>query len=449
MWGERNLSELLIRKILYKSANVAVIGLGYVGLPLAVELARTGFKVFGIDISDEKLEIINSGKSYLTDICNKEVETVLNKHLFVGNDFSILSSVDVICICVPTPLNKTKDPDLSFIKAVMEKVVQFIDLEVLVILESTVYPGATEELIANVIEEQKQFKVGKDFFVCFSPERIDPGNISFRTKNTPRIIGGITHSCLELGRAFYSSFIDQVITVSSTQTAEMTKLLENIFRSVNIALINELAVEADSMGINIWEVIYAASTKPFGYMPFYPGPGIGGHCIPLDPMYLSWKARSLNYNNRFIELANDINGNMPRYVIGQIGDILNNEGKCLRNSKIFLIGLAYKKDVNDIRESPALEVFKLLEEKNAEVSYYDPYVKSFIHGKEVRYSENLTIANLKRADLVVITTDHSNIDYQFILDNAQIVYDTKNTTKNCRGDNIILIGRDKRLPIER
>ncbi|MCT4595273.1 MAG: nucleotide sugar dehydrogenase [Anaeromicrobium sp.] len=431
---------MLENKILNINAKIAVIGLGYVGLPLAVELANIGFKVFGIDIAEDKVESLKSGKSYVIDVKDQSIRRLINKNLFVSKDYSVISNMDVIIICVPTPLNKTKDPDITYINFVVEKIVKYMREETLIILESTTYPGTTEELIVNVIESEKNFKVGKEFFVCFSPERVDPANKNFNIKNTPKIIGGSTSTCLELGSTLYGLFIEKIIKVRSTRVAEMTKLLENIFRSVNIALVNELTHMSDRMGINIWEVIEAASTKPYGFMSFQPGPGIGGHCIPLDPMYLSWKAKTLDFYSRFIELASDINGNMPRYVMNQIIDILNDEEKSAKNSNILIIGLAYKKDIDDLRESPAIEIFKLLKDKGANVSYYDSYVSYFYNENEIIYSQELTKENLQKADLVAIITDHSSIDYQFIINNSKIVYDTRNVTKKCEGDNIILLG---------
>lgn len=430
----------LQEKFLNKQANVAVIGLGYVGLPLALEMARTGYKVYGIDVSQKKVELLKSGRSYLIDVQDDEVQNLINNQFFPTSDFSILEKMDAISICVPTPLNKSKEPDVSYINAVTDKLVQFMSTDTLVVLESTTYPGTTEELIINVIEEKRELRVGNDFYMCYSPERVDPGNRQYNTKNTPKVIGGATPACLELGVSLYSSFLDHLVPVSSTKVAEMVKLLENTFRSVNIALVNELTLMCDRMGINVWEVIDAAATKPFGYMPFYPGPGIGGHCIPLDPMYLSWKAKTFDFYNRFIELASDVNGNMPRYVLHQISEILNEAEKSIKGSKILLIGLSYKKDVDDLRESPALEIFRLLRQKGSDVSYHDPYVPQYQNGDDIYYSQDLTAENLRNTDLVVIATDHSNIDYQFVIDHSKIIYDTRNVTKSFRASNTILLG---------
>lgn len=431
---------MLRDKIINYKAKIAVIGLGYVGLPLAVELGKIGFNVYGIDIDNDKLQKLKSGKSYVADVKDHSIKKLINKNLTVCNDYSIISAVDVIIICVPTPLNKTKDPDVTYINAVVEQITKYMTEETIIILESTTYPGSTEELIVKVIEQAREMEVGEDFYVCFSPERIDPGNTRYNIRNTPKIIGGSTSACLEIGTMLYGLFIEDIIQVSSTKVAEMAKLLENIFRSVNIALVNELTQMADRLGINFWEVLEAASTKPYGFMSFRPGPGIGGHCIPLDPIFLSWKAKSFDFYSRFIDLATDINRNMYRYVISQIADILNKEEKSIKNSSILLIGLSYKKDVDDIRESPAIEVYKLLKEKGADVCYYDPYVPSCNIDNEIIYSKELTIENLRKLDLVVIITDHSTIDYQLIINHSKVIYDTRNVTKDYKGDNIILLG---------
>lgn len=435
---------MLMENILNRNVKIAVIGLGYVGMPLAVALANSGFDVLGIDTAEEKINILKSGKSYIIDITDPAIEKIINRKLFVGSDFSVISEAGVIIICMPTPLKKTGEPDVSYIEAAVDKVAEYMKEGSLVILESTTYPGSTEELVVNVLESRRNFEVGKDCFVCYSPERIDPGNRYFSVRNTPKVIGGITEKCLEAGRAVYGTIIDEIIPVSSTRTAEMVKLLENTFRSVNIALVNELAQMCGRMGINIWEVIDAASTKPFGFMPFYPGPGTGGHCIPLDPIYLSWRGKAFNFNNRFIELASDINNNMPQYVVSRITDILNGKNKPVGDSGIFLIGMSYKKDVGDLRESPALKIFLLLKEKRARVIYHDPYIPCFTESGEVFHSQKLDEENLRNSDLVVITTDHSNIDYQFVVNNSRLVFDTRNAAKNCTGGNIILLGVEKK-----
>ncbi|MBF0705627.1 MULTISPECIES: nucleotide sugar dehydrogenase [Bacillales] len=424
------MKEALLTKFETGNARVGVIGLGYVGLPLAVEMAQKGFEVYGIDVSKEKMDILNNGKSYVMDISDNQVEAIIGKNFFPGDDFSVISKLDAVSICVPTPLAKTKEPDVSYINAVVEKLVEFMTEGTLVVLESTTYPGTTDELIKAVIEEKTSFRAGEDFFLCFSPERVDPGNQQFNTKNTPKVLGGATKPCLELGVSLYSSFLENIVPVSSTSVAEMVKLLENTFRSVNIGLVNELTMMCDRMGINAWEVIDAAATKPFGYMPFYPGPGIGGHCIPLDPAYLSWKAKMFNFYNRFIELASDVNGNMPRYALNQAADILNDNEKSIKGSKIFILGMAYKKNIDDLRESPALEIYRLLEDKGAHVYYHDPFVSSFKNGEEVVYSVELNDQNLDDADLVVIATDHTTVDYDYVIDRSKLIYDTRNVTKN-------------------
>lgn len=434
------MSGILKEKLINKEAKIAVIGLGYVGLPSAIELARVGFNVYGIDISTKKVESLKQGKSYISDIDDNYISALINKKLFVYNDFSILSEADAIIICVPTPLNDSKEPDVSYIVNAANEIEKHIKKDTLVVLESTTYPGTTEELIINVIEQKRNFKIGEDFFACYSPERIDPGNKKYNVKNTPRVIGGFTETCLELGTILYSTFLEKVIPVSSLKTAETVKLFENTFRSVNIALVNELAQMLERMKLNVWEVLDASATKPFGFMPFYPGPGIGGHCIPLDPMYLSWEAKKSNFYNRFIETSKDINDNMPRYIISQINDILNNAKKPIKGSNIFIIGIAYKKDVNDLRESPALDVIRLLTEKGGNIMYYDPYIPSLRYADKVILSEKLNKENLRNSDLVVILTDHTNIDYQFIIDNSKIIYDTKNITSKYNGDNISLLG---------
>jgi UDP-N-acetyl-D-glucosamine dehydrogenase len=429
-----------MKKFTDKSAKVAVIGLGYVGLPLAIEIANKGFEVFGIDLNKDKIDCLNSGKSYILDVNDELINRHIGKNLFVGHDYSIISEVDSVIICVPTPLNEMKEPDLSYVKLAMENVIEYLDEGTLIVLESTTYPGTTEDLIVKVIEENLGFKVGNNFFVCNSPERVDPSNSMFFISNTPKVIGGSTLNCLEVGSVFYNTFIEKVVPVSSTKVAEMSKLIENTFRSVNVALINELTIMSECMGISIWEVIEAASSKPFGYMPFYPGIGVGGHCLPIDPIYLSWKARTFDYNSRFIELTREINESMPQYAVNQIANILNSIEKSIKNSSILIIGLTYKKDTNDLRESPSLKLLHLLKEKGAKVVYHDPYVPSLEYNNEILYSHKLDKHDLSMFDIVVITVNHSNLDYQFIVNNSKIVYDTKNATQKCKGENIILIG---------
>jgi UDP-N-acetyl-D-glucosamine dehydrogenase len=419
----------LLEKIERREATVSVIGLGYVGLPLAVEFAKEGYRVVGIDLDKEKVRLLNSGVSYIPDISTEEVKPLVEKGLLCAtDDYSAIRNVDAISICVPTPLRKTKDPDMSYVVAATEKIAEFCHPGLLIVLESTTYPGTTDELVIPTIVKNG-FEVGKDVFICFSPERIDPGNQSYQVRNTPKIMGGATPACTEIAVALYSKAIDKVIPVSSTGAAEMVKLLENTFRSVNIGLVNEMAVMCDKLGVDVWEVIEAASTKPFGFMTFYPGPGLGGHCIPIDPLYLSWKLKTLNYTARFIELASEVNSQMPLYVVGKVVDALNSVRKSVNGSKVLILGAAYKRDINDIRESPALDVIKLLQERGAEVSYHDPYIPDLHHeGIELR-SVDLTADALHGSDCVVIVTDHSVFDYDWVASEALIIVDSRNALK--------------------
>lgn len=428
-----NAADILIKKIKERSAKVAIIGLGYVGLPLSVELARQGFTVTGFDISKKKVDLLNSGKSDIDDIPNSAVaEIVKNKKFKATTDWSLIKDMDTVSICVPTPLSKTKDPDVSYILAALDSIKNHLKNGSLVVLESTTYPGTTEELILPILSENKK-QVGKDFFLAFSPERVDPGNINFTTKNTPRVVGGITPACTETAKVFYEQTISNIYTVSSTQSAEMVKLLENTFRSVNIGLVNEVALMCDRLGLDVWEIIDAAATKPFGFMPFYPGPGLGGHCIPIDPHYLSWKLKSLNYSARFIELAGDVNSHMPEYVVDRIANLLNDRlAKSINKSKIVALGVAYKRDIQDMRESPALDVIKLLEDKGAKVQYNDPYVPSFYIDAKTYKSSKFSAKLLQDADLVIILTDHTDYDYEFIVKNSKAIFDSRNATKHVK-----------------
>ncbi|MFQ5499061.1 MAG: nucleotide sugar dehydrogenase, partial [Candidatus Zixiibacteriota bacterium] len=391
--------------------------------------------VTGFDISKKKVDTINSGRSDIDDVSDGSVDKAVQSKRFKATiDPKKLSKMDVISICVPTPLSKTKDPDVSYILSAVEWVRQYMKKGSLVVLESTTYPGTTEELILPILE-QSGMKVGSEFFVAFSPERVDPGNVRFTIKNTPRVVGGITPACTRVAKVFYEQTIASVHAVSSTQAAEMVKLLENTFRSVNIGLVNETALMCDRLGLDVWEIIDAAATKPFGFMPFYPGPGLGGHCIPIDPHYLSWKLKSLNYYARFIELAGDINSHMPEYVVDRIARLLNDRFACsLNKSNIVILGVAYKRDIKDIREAPALDVINLLEDKGARVKYNDPFVPNFEWNKNRHCSVPLTKSLLKRADLTIILTDHSQYDYQWIVDNARAVFDTRNATKAVKKD---------------
>lgn len=429
-------------KLLQRKAVIGVIGLGYVGLPIAVELASKGYTVIGIDINEQRVSQLKRGESYIIDVSSEEIAAVIGSKLLVSTDFKRVEKTDCILICVPTPLNEYKEPDVSYIVNVMDNIIPYIPKEVLIVLESTTYPGTTEDLITKRIEKEKGWEKGKDFYVCYSPERVDPGNPSFYVSNTPKVIGGETENSLELGSILYRSFIDKVRCVSSTKVAEMSKLLENTFRCVNIAMINEMAMMCEKMNIDIWEVIEGASTKPFGFMPFYPGPGIGGHCIPLDPLYLSWQAKKYDYFNRFIELATDINSNMPRYTITQIESLLNAKGKCIKGSKVLLLGITYKKDIDDLRESPALKVYDLLLSKGAMLTFYDSYAKQFRREEEIVYSVDLTEEILGQMDLVVILTEHSNIDYKWVHKHAKLIFDTKNAMKGIKSDKLFKLGQN-------
>lgn len=425
--------SVLMKKLQARTAKAGVVGLGYVGLPLSIELAHAGFDVTGFEISQAKVKLLNGGKSDIDDIPDSEVKNAVQSKKFKATvDFKLIKEMDTVSICVPTPLSKTKDPDVSYILAALDSIKPYIKKGALVVLESTTYPGTTEDLILPILSEGNR-KAGKDFFLAFSPERVDPGNPIYTTKNTPRVVGGITADCTKIAKTFYEQTIPNIHTVSSTQAAEMVKLLENTFRSVNIGLVNEVALMCDRLGLDVWEIINAAATKPFGFMPFYPGPGLGGHCIPIDPHYLSWKLKSLNYYARFIELAGDINSHMPEYVIDRIGQMLNDRyAKALKKSKILVLGVAYKRDIKDMRESPALDVIKLLEDKGAIVSYNDPFVPTFEWNQTKHKSVELTNQTIKNADLVVITTDHTQYDYDMIVQNAKAVFDSRNATKNVK-----------------
>jgi len=429
----------LREKIKNKSAKVGIIGLGYVGLPLAMEFAKEGFSVVGIDVSREKVDKLNQGENYIIDVNDNDLKWAIEKRLFrATTDYSVIKDVDAISICVPTPLRKTKDPDVSFIIAATEELAKFIHKDLIIILESTTYPGTTRELVLPILE-RSGLKVGGDFYLAFSPERVDPGNPIYKTKNTPKVLGGITKNCTEMAKLLYEQIIEKVVPVSSTESAEMVKLLENTFRSINIGLANEMALMCDRLGVDVWEIIEAAGTKPFGFMKFYPGPGLGGHCIPIDPFYLSWKMKLLNYNAKFIELAGEINSSMPEYVVTLVADGLNMKRKTINGSKVLIIGVSYKKDIDDTRESPALDVMKLLEARGANLEYHDPFVERIVlNGKELR-SVDIDENKLKSYDAVVIITDHSNIDYQMIQKYSSIVVDTRNAIKG-RYENVLKLG---------
>jgi UDP-N-acetyl-D-glucosamine dehydrogenase len=422
----------LKEKILQRKAVAGVIGLGYVGLPLALEFCKAGFQVIGFDVNINRVNAINQGGSYIQDVSPEAVQAaVQQKRLLASTDFSLLKEIDAVSICVPTPLRKTKDPDISYIVAAVDQITRYLHKGQLIVLESTTYPGTTDEVILPELSKTG-LKVGEDFYLAFSPERVDPGNTRFTTRNIPKVIGGITPRCTEMAMTLYQQIIEKVIPVSSTKTAEMVKLLENTFRSVNIALVNEIALMCDKLGIDVWEVINAAATKPFGFMPFYPGPGLGGHCIPLDPFYLAWKLKTLNYTARFIELAGEINAFMPNYVISKVAGVLNDKERSVKNSKILIIGVAYKNDVNYIRESPALDIIRLLEKQGAKVYYHDPYIPEITEEGITLKAVNLTESLLAEMDCTVIVTDHSAYDYQWLVDHSNIVIDTRNATKNVR-----------------
>lgn len=422
----------LLNKIKSKDIKIGIIGMGYIGLSLAVEFAKNGFKVIGIDIDKDKINKLNRGKSYILDVeDNILLNLIKNKTLTATNDYNILKELNAIIICVPTPLSKTKTPDISYIIAALKEVKKYLQKSQIIILESTTYPGTTREIILPELESTG-LKAGKDFFLAFSPERIDPGNKKYTIKNTPKVIGGITPTCTELSKTLYKQIIDNVVPVSSAESAEITKLLENTFRAVNIALANEIAIMANKLDVNVWEIIDAASTKPYGFMSFYPGPGIGGHCIPIDPIYLSWKLKTLNYNAKFIELASSINSYMPNYVIEKIINILNKYKKSVNDSKILILGIAYKKDINDYRESPALEIMEKLYNLGAQIYYNDEYIPELYFKNKEIYSTKLNKKILTKADCVVIITDHSYYDYKWIVENASVILDTRNATEHIK-----------------
>jgi UDP-N-acetyl-D-glucosamine dehydrogenase len=415
-------------------AIVGVVGLGYVGLPLALEFAKTGLKVIGLDVVEEKVAEIAAGRSYVQDVPTEELEPLVKEGLIEAtSDFDRLSECDAISICVPTPLGKTKDPDLSYVISATESVTERLRAGQLVLLESTTYPGTTEEVVLPTLEKSG-LEIGKDFFLAFSPERVDPGNPVYGVKNTPQVVVGVTPTCTELAAALYNRSIDTVVPVSSPASAETAKLLENTFRSVNIGLVNEIAIMCDRMGIDVWEVIDAAATKPFGFMRFYPGPGLGGHCIPIDPLYLSWKLRTLDYKARFIELAGEVNSEMPSYVLSKIVTGLNDHRKAVNGSKVLVVGVAYKKDIDDTRESPAFDIINLLKARGAEVAYHDPFVPKLKINGEVLESVALESDSY---DCAVITTDHSGIDYGKVVKDFPLVIDTRNATREFPSDHVV------------
>lgn len=440
--------NILLKKINDKSAVVGIIGLGYVGLPLGLEFIESGYSIIGFDIDEKKIPVLKAGESYIKHINGNRIQKAVDTGRFdVTSDFSRLSEADTIIICVPTPLDEHREPDMSYIVDTAETIQKYLRPGQLVTLESTTYPGTTEEILLPLFESapfaqnsklppltkggdtEGGYEVGKDFFLAFSPEREDPNNPNYTTKTIPKVIGGVTPDCLEVSKALYDAVLDQTVAVSSPRAAEATKLLENIYRSVNIALVNELKMVFHRMDIDIWEVINAASTKPFGYHPFYPGPGLGGHCIPIDPFYLTWKAREYEVNTKFIELAGEINTYQPYYVVTRTMEILNDHGKSLKGSKVLLLGVAYKKNIDDMRESPSLKLIEILRSKGAEVDYNDPYVSKLPATRKYNYDMNsveLTKENLTKYDLILLSTDHDDYDYEFIIQNSKLVIDTRN-----------------------
>jgi len=429
-------AQKLKQKLESHTAEVGVIGLGYVGLPLAVEFARAGFHVTGIDVLEHKVEQLNRGVSYVQDVPTEVLAPlVASGKLTATTDFSVLETLDTVNIAVPTPLRKTKDPDMSYVVAASQQVAKYAHPGLLVILESTTYPGTTSELVLPMIEREG-LKVGQEFFLCFSPERVDPGNPKFQTLNIPKVVGGTTPACTELAAMFYRQALETVVPVSSTEVAEMVKLLENTFRMINIGLVNELAMMCDRMGINVWEVIEAAATKPFGFMPFYPGPGLGGHCIPIDPFYLSWKTKQAGIEARFIDLAGYINGQMPHFAVDKVQNALNDHSKPLKGSKVHVLGVAYKRDIDDVRESPALDIIHLLKQRGATVTYSDSYVPK-LHGDGLNMESQDALTSAAAADCVMVVTDHSDVDYAKLLEVSKLIVDTRNAFKKFQSEKIV------------
>ncbi len=415
-----------------KMAVLGVIGLGYVGLPLAVEKAMAGYKVIGFDIQPQKVDMVNDGVNYIGDVVDEDLRAIVKQGMLSAtNDFSRIGELDAVSICVPTPLDLYQQPDISYVKSTAETIAKYMHKDMLIVLESTTYPGTTEELVKPILE-RTGLKCGEDFYLAFSPERVDPGNLIYNTKNTPKVVGGVTSECTEIAAILYENILEaEVFRASSPAVAEMEKILENTYRNINIGLINELAILCDKMNINIWEVIEAAKTKPYGFQAFYPGPGLGGHCIPLDPYYLSWKAREYGFHTSMIESSMMINDRMPEYCVERAGRILNRVKKPLNGSRILILGVAYKQDINDYRESPALKVIEHLDERGAEVIFYDPHIQEYRHEGKARKGEQALTADLiKSADLVIVTTAHTTVDYEFVQKHAKLIFDTKNAMKN-------------------
>jgi UDP-N-acetyl-D-glucosamine dehydrogenase len=422
------IKDALLLSLRDHSAKIGILGLGYVGLPLAAAFGAAGFQVIGIDPDPRKANTLNKGQSYVQDVSDEQIARLLELgKLFATTDFSALRDCDAVSICVPTPLRKTGDPDMSFILSATEELAKYIHPGMIVVLESTTYPGTTREVLLPKLGKEKGLVVGKDFFLAFSPERVDPGREDWNTFNTPKVIGGITEECSEVAAAWYSEALKTVVPVSSAETAELSKLLENTFRMINIGLVNELAIMCERLGVDVWEVIDAAASKPFGFMKFTPGPGLGGHCIPIDPLYLSWKMKAFQYNARFIELAADINTNMPRYVVSRVIDAFNDRGKTLKGSRCLVLGAAYKPDIDDIRESPALDVIGLLQKKGAQVEYHDPFIPRLRTHDDIEMESVPDVMEaVRQSDCVVIITNHSEYDYNAILKEAKFIFDSRN-----------------------
>jgi UDP-N-acetyl-D-glucosamine dehydrogenase len=438
---DASLEARLLARFADRSATIGVIGLGYVGLPLAMEFADAGFRVVGYDVSERVTSLLGHGGSHVQDIAPGRVQAHVESHRFIATtDESMLAAADAISIAVPTPLAKTRDPDMQYVIAAADAIARQVKAGTLIVLESTTYPGTTRELLQSRLEA-RGFVVGEDVFLAFSPERVDPGNPVWNTRNTPKVVGGITPACTRVATTLYQTCLETVVPVSSPETAELVKLLENTFRSVNIALVNEMALVCDRLGVDVWEVIDAAATKPFGFMKFTPGPGIGGHCIPLDPHYLAWKMRQLNYKTRFVDLASEVNSAMPEFVVDRVASALNDVRKPVRGSRILVLGVAYKRDIDDMRESPALDVIRLLEARGAEVVFHDPHVPHFRDDGHEHSGVELTDEELERADAAVIVTDHRAVDYQRVVDKTQLVVDTRNVTAGLRS------GRARVLPL--
>ncbi|MDD3700321.1 MAG: nucleotide sugar dehydrogenase [Bacteroidales bacterium] len=437
------MKQTLLDKIARREIIVGVVGLGYVGLPLAVEKAKAGFKTIGFDIQDKKVDMVNAGHNYIGDVVDEDLSTLVQQGMLSAtNDFSFISEVDFVAICVPTPLDIYQQPDISYVRSSTQAIAQYMKRGAMVVLESTTYPGTTEELIKPLLEEGSGMQCGTDFYLGFSPERVDPGNLIYKTKNTPKVVGAIGQDALEVIAAMYSAVLDSAVhTVSTPAIAEMEKILENTYRNINIGLVNELAILCHKMNINIWEVIDAAKTKPYGFQAFYPGPGLGGHCIPLDPYYLSWKAREYGFHTSMIESSMMINDRMPEYTVERAANILNRFKKPLNGSNILILGVAYKKDIDDYRESPALKVIELLEEKGAQVKYFDPHIEKYRYKGITKKGEpNLSANLLEEADLVIITTSHSVINYELVQRHSKFVFDTRNATERLpQTDNIELL----------